>query len=236
MSGSLRRRAHGAVGLVLGLMIVGRTELAVAEPSASDSGSAVGSKAGPEAGPRDERSADERPEIRRPARPRPRWRDASPRERRARREALQGLLLALPDARPGERLAIIREAAVLPREERLALRERLRRYEALAPDERRAVDETLGRLRARAGDDVERFERNLGRWEKLSEADRERYREQMRRLREMSVEERRQLLDDWERSGRGRRGGPDREEDGAVAPDGSTPPDGSGASGELGEP
>jgi hypothetical protein len=128
-------------------------------------------------------------------------REGGPGERRARREAMRGLRRALPDARPIERLAILRQALRLPVEKRRSLRERLRRFDALAPDERRVLVAELEGLRVEA--DVERLERNLERWEKLSEEERERYRAQMRRLWDMPLDERRRLLDEWERSGRG---------------------------------
>lgn len=136
---------------------------------------------------------------------RPRDPDTGPAARRARREAMRGLLRALPEARPVERLAIVREAMRLPFDERRALRERLRRIDELAPDERSALVAELEGLLERANDDVDRLERNLDRWEKLSEAERERYRAQMRRLQEMPFEERQRLLDEWERAGRGER-------------------------------
>lgn len=132
-------------------------------------------------------------------------RDAGPRERRARREAMRGLVRALPDARPVERLAILRQAMQLPFAERRALRERLRRIDALGPEERRDLVAELEVLRSRADPDLERLERNLDRWEKLSEADRERYRAQMQKLRSMPIEERQRLLDEWEREGKGAR-------------------------------
>ncbi len=199
MKASRRRFARGSAGLLFGLvagvMVCGMAGLmggrAAAEPPRAEPDRAV-----PEAPPSEER-------LDLPPRAGVRGRDASPRERRARREALRGLVRALPGARAGERLAILREAARLPFEERRSLRERLRRLDELAPAERAALDAELAGLRERAGDDVERFERNLDRWEKLSEADRERYRAQMQRLREMSVEERSRLLEEWERSGKG---------------------------------
>jgi hypothetical protein len=123
-------------------------------------------------------------------------------QRQARREAMRGLARALPGARPVERLAIARQAMRLPAEERRALRERLRGFDALAPDERRALVAELEGLLARADEDIARFERNLGRWEQLSEAERERYRERLRRLRALPPEERRALLEEWERSRR----------------------------------
>ncbi len=135
----------------------------------------------------------------------PRDPDTGPAVRRARREAMRGLLRALPEARPVERLAIVREAMRLPFDERRALRERLRRIDELAPDERSALVAELEGLLERANDDVDRLERNLDLWEKLSEAERERYRAQMRRLQEMPFEERQRLLDEWERAGRGER-------------------------------
>lgn len=128
-------------------------------------------------------------------------REGGPGERRVRREAIRGLRRALPDARPIERLAILRQALRLPVEVRRSLRERLRRFDALTPDERQALVAELEGLRVEA--DVERLERNLERWEKLSEEERERYRAQMRRLWDMPLDERRRLLDEWERSGRG---------------------------------
>ncbi len=192
MRGPRRRFARWSAGLVFGLMAGFVTGLAAAEPPGAES-----ERVEPEAAP-----VEQRIEGGQPARDR--GRDASPRERRARREALRGLVRALPDARPGERLAILREAARLPFAERRVLRERLRRLDELAPAERAALVTELEGLRERAGEDVERFERNLDRWEKLSEADRERYRAQMQRLREMSVEERRRLLEEWERSDKGR--------------------------------
>ena len=136
-------------------------------------------------------------------------RDAGPRERRARREAMRGLVRALPDARPVERLAIVREAMRLPFAERRGLRDRLRRIDELAPDERRDLVVELEGLRDRADPEIERLERNLDRWEKLSEADRERFRAQMQRLRDMPIEERQRLLDEWERAGKGEREGGD---------------------------
>ena len=199
MKTSRRRFARGSAGLVFGLVVgvmaCGTSSL-MSGRAAAEPPSAEPDRAAPVAPPTDEH-------LQRLPRSRERGRDASPRERRARREALRGLVRALPDARPGERLAILREAARLPFEERRSLRERLRRLDELAPAERAALDAELAGLRARTGDDVERFERNLDRWEKLSEADRERYRAQMRRLREMSVEERSRLLEEWERSGKG---------------------------------
>lgn len=132
-----------------------------------------------------------------------RMREGGPGERRARREAMRGLVRALPDARPVERLAILRQAMRLPFEERRALRERLRRFDALDPHERRVLVAELEVLRVEGAADVDRLERNFERWENLSPEERERYRAQLRRLRDMPLEERRRLLDAWERSGRG---------------------------------
>jgi hypothetical protein len=115
---------------------------------------------------------------------------------------MRGIERALPDARPIDRVAILRAAGRLPRAERRALGERLRRVDSLAPDERAALVAELEGLLARSNDRVEQFERNLDRWEGLSEAERDRYRAQMRRLRAMPLEERRRLLDEWERSRR----------------------------------
>src|SRR5690606_3486693 len=109
---------------------------------------------------------------------RARWREA---RREALREARHGLERLLPDARPIDRLAILRAASRLPRAERRALGAKLRRVDALAPGERAALVAELEGLLAQANEDVERFERNLDRWEGLSEAERERHREQMRR-------------------------------------------------------
>lgn len=148
-----------------------------------------------------------------------RGRAAGPVERGLRRKLMRGLEIVLPEARPIERLAILREARSLPRAERRALGRRILRAESLAPAQREALAAELTVLLERANEDVERFERNLDRWERLPEAERERHRARLRRLREMPLDERLRLLEEWERARQSpRQGDPDsRNEDETAA-------------------
>ncbi len=136
---------------------------------------------------------------------RERWEDASPREQRIFRRRMGRLRLALPEFSEIERLVLVRNLFELSKEDQEAMRRRLRRMDDLDPSKR---NELLRELRAMAADSSResgRIKHNVDRWRGFSEAERDRYRKQMRRFRDLSTQDRRRLLDEWEDSPDGKK-------------------------------
>jgi hypothetical protein len=131
---------------------------------------------------------------------RDRWESGSPRDRRIFRRGMSGLRRALPELTEIERLVLLRNLFALPKDERKAMRRRLRGIDRLAQGERKKFVQELRDTAAEPGQESMRIERNVDRWRDLSESERDNYREQMRRFRALSGEDRRRLLDEWERS------------------------------------
>ena len=129
---------------------------------------------------------------------RERWERATPRDRRRFYRAATGLRRAVPEINEIERLVLLHNLFALPVNEGKAMRRRLLRIDDLDAKQRARFVEELRGIANQPESDVGRIERNVDRWKGMSESERDRYRDQMRRFRELSVEERRKLLDAWE--------------------------------------
>ena len=198
------------VSLII-VLAMGVPDIAFSEDAPVES--AARSSRGDERGPL-ERWRDATPSERRAVRDagRERWERATPRERRIFRRGMVGLRHAVPEFSEIERLVLLRNLFALPKKELRAMRKRLRRIDDLEADERARLIEELRAIADRPSADSRRIERNVGRWRDMSESDREKYREQMRRFQALSIAERRKLFDEWEdpeRSTKGVEGPPD---------------------------
>lgn len=143
-------------------------------------------------------SPRERRAIRKKARER--WENANPRERRSFRRGMAGLGRVLPELTEIERLMLLRNLFALPKDERKLIRARFGDIDRLGPGERKAFMRELRDMTASPSQESIRLERNVDRWRELSKLERDAYRGQMHRFRSLSAEDRRRLLDEWERS------------------------------------
>ncbi len=129
---------------------------------------------------------------------REKWDRATPRERRIFRRGMVGLRHAVPEFSEIERLVFLRNLFAMSKAERRTMRKRLRGIDDLEAGKRKELIDELRTIIDKPSAESRRIERNVDRWKDMSESDREKYREQMRRFRALSVDERRQLLDEWE--------------------------------------